>query len=346
MKQKVTRFALTLLLSVLTAATAWANDPAWLKSGDSWDETTKTLTVNTATVVDFAYMNHSEIENVIISNGVTSIGSAAFAVCTNLKTVFVGNGVTSIGSSAFENCTSLTSINIPASVTSIGAGAFAGCTNLKTVFVGNGVTSIGNRAFDSCTNLKAVFMTRTSSAPSLSGNPFVNTPNLKIYVPVDYYGNILSVYQSNGWSSYSSKLCASWSSGTCAAGLNDGVLTVVGFGAFENCIGFNSRSNITSIVIEEGVTSIGDQAFYGCGGLTSVSIPASVTSIGEYAFSGCGNLATITVDENNQTFDSPEGSNAIIRTADNTLVAGCKTTVIPASVTSIGDQAFYGCGGL
>ena len=295
MKQKVTRFALTLLLSVLTAATAWANDPAWLKSGDSWDETTKTLTVNTATVVDFAYMNHSEIENVIISNGVTSIGSAAFAVCTNLKTVFVGNGVTSIGSSAFENCTSLTSINIPASVTSIGAGAFAGCTNLKTVFVGNGVTSIGNRAFDSCTNLKAVFMTRTSSAPSLSGNPFVNTPNLKIYVPVDYYGNILSVYQSNGWSSYSSKLCASWSSGTCAAGLNDGVLTVVGFGAFENCIGFNSRSNITSIVIEEGVTSIGDQAFYGCGGLTAISIPNSVTSIGGGAFASCHALESVTI---------------------------------------------------
>ena len=323
MKQKVTRFALTLLLSVLTAATAWANDPAWLKSGDSWDETTKTLTVNTATVVDFAYMNHSEIENVIISNGVTSIGSAAFAVCTNLKTVFVGNGVTSIGSSAFENCTSLTSINIPASVTSIGAGAFAGCTNLKTVFVGNGVTSIGNRAFDSCTNLKAVFMTRTSSAPSLSGNPFVNTPNLKIYVPVDYYGNILSVYQSNGWSSYSSKLCASWSSGTCAAGLNDGVLTVVGFGAFENCIGNNSRSNITSIVIEEGVTSIGEDAFY-----------------------RCGSLASITVDENNQALDSREGCNAIIRKADNALVLGCKTTVIPASVTSIGASAFHGCSGL
>ena len=72
MKQKTTRFALTLLLSVLTAATAWADDPSWLKSGDSWDATTKTLTVNTATVAPNAYWNNSVIENVIISNGVTS----------------------------------------------------------------------------------------------------------------------------------------------------------------------------------------------------------------------------------------------------------------------------------
>lgn len=135
-------------------------------------------------------------------------------------------------------------------------------------------------------------------------------------------------------------------SGTCAAGLKNGVLTVVGFGAFENCIGDNSRPNINSVVIEDGVTHIADNAFYGCGGLTSVSIPASVTSIGDGAFSGCGNLATITVDANNQTFDSPEGSNAIIRKADNTLILGCKTTVIPASVTSIGASAFYGCSGL
>ena len=61
MKQKVTRFALTLLLSVLTATTAWAADPAWLKSGDSWDATTSTLTVNTETVAQSAYRDCAEI---------------------------------------------------------------------------------------------------------------------------------------------------------------------------------------------------------------------------------------------------------------------------------------------
>ena len=97
MKQKVTRFALTLLLSVLTATAAWADDPSWLKSGDSWDEATKTLTVNSSTVASSAYGNCSEIEHVIVSNDVTSIGAGAFYNCPNLKTVFIGNGVTSIG---------------------------------------------------------------------------------------------------------------------------------------------------------------------------------------------------------------------------------------------------------
>ena len=105
MKQKVTRFALTLLVMMLTTATAWADDPEWLKSGDSWDETTSTLTVNTETVAQYAYRNRSEIENVIISNDVTSIGDQAFYSCTNLKTVFIGNGVESIGTKLLGTAT-------------------------------------------------------------------------------------------------------------------------------------------------------------------------------------------------------------------------------------------------
>ena len=324
MKQKVTRFALTLLVMMLTTATAWADDPAWLKQGDSWDATTSTLTVNTETVAQNAYWYNNVIENVIISNSVTSIGANAFFGCTNLKTVFIGNDVTSIGDGAFYNC-----------------------TNLKTVFVGNGVTSIGDGAFYNCTNLKTVIMTRTSSAPILGHDMFFNTPNLKIYVPVDNNGNILPAYQQGGWYNYyrNNYLIGSWSSGTCATAIKNGVLTVVGF-ALAGYAGPNSRGDITSVVIEEGVTSIGDYAFENCTGLTSIEIPASVTSIGDRAFRYCGSLATITVDANNQTFDSRDNCNAIIRKADNTLILGCKTTVIPNSVTSIGHQAFFGCGGL
>ena len=331
MKQKVTRFALTLLLSVLTAATAWANDPEWLKSGDSWDETTSTLTVNTATVAQNAYRNRSEIEHVIISNNVTVV---------------------------FNN-------------------AFQGCTNLKSVFLGSGLTGfvLSQNVFQGCTSLKSVVITNSSSVLQFGSDAFPNHDGLKIYVP-KVNGNILAGYTGGQWASYydSGKIVGyDWTSGTCALALNNCVMTVGGFAmADTNPVSRgwqNSIGNITSVVIEDGVTSIGASAFYGCGGLTSVSIPASVThigeyafsgcgnletitipasvmSIGEYAFSGCGNLATITVDANNQTFDSPEGSNAIIRKVDKTLILGCKTTVIPASVTSIGDQAFYGCGGL
>ncbi len=101
------------------------------------------------------------------------------------------------------------------------------------------------------------------------------------------------------------------------------------------------------------VTSIGDGAFAYCSGLTSISIPSSVTHISsclfwgdgvEGSFMACSNLETITVDSRNTIFDSRNNCNAIIETASNTLIAGCKNTTIPNSVKYIGDGAFYGSG--
>ena len=93
-------------------------------------------------------------------------------------------------------------------------------------------------------------------------------------------------------------------------------------------------------------TSIGEMAFYGCSSLTSCTIGSDVTSIGEMAFDGCTSLISITVDSSNTVYDSRNNCNAIIETSTNTLVLGFQNTVIPNSVTSIGDSAFAGCSGL
>ena len=114
-------------------------------------------------------------------------------------------------------------------------------------------------------------------------------------------------------------------------------VTSIGDYAFVYC------SGLTSITIPNSVTSIGSGAFSACTGLTSVEIGNSVTSIGESAFSDCSGLESIVVEAGNTKYDSRDNCNAIIETESNTLIAGCKNTVIPNSVTSIGNYAFYYC---
>ena len=113
-------------------------------------------------------------------------------------------------------------------------------------------------------------------------------------------------------------------------------VTSIGESAFYYCPG------LTSVTIPNSVTFIGSGAFYYCTGLTSVTIPNSVTSIGERAFYYC-DLISIVVASGNSKYDSRDNCNAIIETATNTLIAGCKNTIIPNSVTSIGNYAFYYC---
>ena len=117
-------------------------------------------------------------------------------------------------------------------------------------------------------------------------------------------------------------------------------VTYIGDEAFYFCTG------LTSITIPNGVTSIGKSAFSSCTGLTSIIIPNSVTSIGDYTFFECTGLTSILVAEGNSVYDSRENSNAIIETATNKLIIGCENTIIPNSVTSIGESAFWCCTGL
>ena len=117
----------------------------------------------------------------------------------------------------------------------------------------------------------------------------------------------------------------------------------------DNYAGLTSIT-IPSSVTHDGttyrVTSIGFDAFYGCTGLTSITISNSVTSIALGAFFGCAGLTSIIVEDGNKVYDSRSNCNAIIETSTNTLIQGCKTTIIPNSVTSIEHCAFSDCTGL
>ena len=120
----------------------------------------------------------------------------------------------------------------------------------------------------------------------------------------------------------------------------------------ENCNALIETKNNSLIygckntIIPNGVATIENTAFQGCTGLTSITIPNSVTSINRWAFNGCTNLNYIKVESGNSVYDSRDNCNAIIETKSNTLMLGCKNSIIPNSVTSIGRYAFRECTGL
>ena len=110
--------------------------------------------------------------------------------------------------------------------------------------------------------------------------------------------------------------------------------------AFQGC------SSLTKLTLPDSVARIDGLAFCGCSGLTELTLPNSVKSIGDGAFADCSGLEKITVESGNSCYDSRDNCNSIIETATNTLIAGCKNSVIPNSVASIWYEAFCGCSGL
>ena len=129
--------------------------PSWVLAGDTWDEATKTLTVN-SNPGERAYQHKTDIVNLIFSDGVTNIGTYAFLECTSLISITFANTLTEIGIRAFDYCNNLPSVEIPNSVETIGEGAFYFCQNLISLTIGNNVKTIGEFAFYGCYALNSI----------------------------------------------------------------------------------------------------------------------------------------------------------------------------------------------
>ncbi len=296
--------------------------------------TSITIPNSVTSIGNMAYQYCFNLTSITIPNSVTSIGDEAFGYCSGLASITIGNNVTSIGLNAFRNCTGLTSITIPNSVTNIGSSAFEGCSGLTSITIPNSVTSIGSSAFKGCSGLTSI--TIPNSVTSIGYDAFYGCSGLTS-ICVDE-GN--TVYDSRENCNAIIQTETNELIAGCQSTIIPNSVKRIGNSAFYGCNG------LTSITIPNSVTNIGSSAFEGCSGLTSITIPNSVTSIGFYVFRGCSGLTSICVDEGNTVYDSRENCNAIIQTETNELIAGCQSTIIPNSVTSIGSYAFYGCSSL
>lgn len=284
---------------------------------------------------------------------VESIGDYAFKGCSSLKTIIIPTYVSKMGRYVFQNCASLESIRISASVSEIGSRMFAGCPNLKSI-----VVEEGNKKYDSRENCNAIVETATntlvcgtenstfpSTVTAIGGSAFAETGLKNLVIPEGITSIQISAFEG----------CQNLESVVLPNSLKG-----MGYNVFR-------KSGLTSIVIPEGITSLPDGTFSECknlesvtlpstlktienafsnSGLTSIFIPKGVTSIYSTSFNYCGNLSTISVSDENTTYDSRNNCNAIIQTATNQIVRGTFNTIIPNTVTSIGDNAFNGINSL
>ena len=287
-----------------------------------------------------AFSGCTALASITIPDSVTSISNGAFYGCTALASITIPDSVTSIGEFAFEGCTSLASITIPNSVKSIGLSAFYGCTALASITIPDSVTSIGKSAFYGCTSLEKIEI--PVSVTSIGERAFLDSKNVTIYAKTGSYAKIFADRNSIAFVStgiYND-------TGSCGENVTyyidsvNKVMTISGKGAMANYTSTNTpwklySDYVKTVVIEDGVTSIGSSAFYGCQSLASITIPDSVTSIGYEAFSGCTSLTNIIIPTS-----ASIGSYAFY---GNTSL---QTATIPESVTKIGDNAFAKCDSL
>ena len=301
-------------LFVLTAIAGWAQEPTEFTDGHfKYVETdAENHYVSVAQNDDNQPTGAITIPSSVIYNEVTytvtSIADNGFYVNEDITEVTIPNTVTSIGENAFVSCSKLTTITLPSTLTTIGNSAFYGCSSLTSFSVPGSVTTIGSMVFDICNNLTDFTFEASNTAITCnSGIPCTNHLYLYRDITQGFEGsltnsikaltigaNVTTIYNNmfNG-SQYLNSIDFSEATD----------LTSIGDDAFNGCGNYvptdpeeDPVPNLTTIDLSNTkVTSIGKNAFISCSKLTTITLPSTLTTIGNSAFYGCSSLTSFSV---------------------------------------------------
>ena len=363
----------------------------------------------TVTVIGkYAFSGMTGLTDIAIENNITEIGEYAFASCTGITDLSLSKRLKTIGDYAFYQCENLDYVSVPSNVTSLGNGAFMNCSNLISIYLYDGLENIGSYAL-SGTGISELDIPKT--VVKIGEYAFKNCSDLEEVsflgaapeiATTSFYGDTafcLTPAYDSGWDStinknYGGNLTWAIGRGTCGNSVNwivdySRTLTISGTGQMRDfSVDYSGISTapwshigeqILSLVINNGVTYIGNYAFKGCSNMKSVSIADSVTKIGydggyssSNCFDGCNSLTQITIPSKvtfiskttfhgcpNLTTINVESGNTAYSGVDGILYSRYKNTIycypagktdtsftIPDSVNTIAPYAFSRCNNL
>ncbi|MBR5565006.1 MAG: leucine-rich repeat protein [Roseburia sp.] len=285
----------------------------------------------------------TQITEVVIKDGVKSIGAYAFKGWTAVTTIVIPDSCTSIGSYAFSGCTSLTDITIPLS-SGCHFEAFKGGTGIKNVTVTKGIEGEShstNGPWDTRSNIN---ITIAEGVETISGEVFSNAKISNLYIPnslknlsgdVFYGASISNVYYPNLESILNMQISGSEYGNPLRVASNEyvnGTLLqeVVLLDGTEVIGDYTlAGAGIKKITIPSGVKTIGEGTFSACDGLSDIILPDSLEEIGSYAFSNCAGIEKIKIPEKVTRINTGTFSNC-----------GDIEVELPNEITSIGERAF------
>ena len=241
------------------------------------------------TGTDSPFAGNTKITNVVIEDGVTSIGDNMFNGCTGLENVTIPSTVTYVGESAFEDCSSLTTITVPAGAT-YGDNAFNGCTSLESVEFGSGEIASKDEADHNAPwyqpSVKEIVI--TPGVTKIGEHAFSDATNIeKLTVPCDIPVNTAS--NTNAFEGMTGLKYITITPGTTGTMINWGENSY-----YKRSPWYGNRNNLEMhVTVQNGVQNISSHAFYECSNIDDINLPGSIASVGERAFYGCSALDDI-----------------------------------------------------